>query len=136
MTIYPVGRSVRTVLWFIACVLLVFMGALAWYVSAFPPRGFDRWMVTIALGSLTLAALLTGLVAYTLSWIQRIPRLGSTVFLGYALAALFVCRDRVAEQRPICTRGRSDCHPDNYGLFAWCDARPWLLACCAAVGAD
>ncbi len=91
MTIYPVGRSVRSVLWFIACVLLVFVGVLACYISAFPPHGFDRWMVTITLGSLTLAALLTGLVAYTLSWIQRIPRLGSTVFVGYALAALFVC---------------------------------------------
>jgi signal transduction histidine kinase len=91
MTIYPARRSVRPVLWFIACVLLVFFIALGWYINAFPGQMFDRWMVTIALGSLTVLALLVGLLAYTLSWIQRIPRLGSTVFLGYALAALFVC---------------------------------------------
>jgi signal transduction histidine kinase len=91
MTIYPVRRPVRPILWFIACVLLVFFGAYGWYTSVFGAEEYDRWMLTIGLGTLTLLGLLIGLVAYTLSGIQRIPRLGSTVFAGYALAALFVC---------------------------------------------
>jgi signal transduction histidine kinase len=91
MTIYPVRRPVRPILWFIGCVLLVFFGAYGWYISAFGAEDYDRWMVTIGLGTLTLIGLLIGLVAYTLAGIQRIPRLGSTVFAGYALAALFVC---------------------------------------------
>jgi len=91
MTIYPVRRRVKPVLWFIGCVLLVFLVALAWYTSTVPGNLLDRWMVTIALGSLTLLALIAGLVAYTLAWIQRVPRLGSTVLVGYGLAALFVC---------------------------------------------
>lgn len=90
MTIYPVRRRVKPVLWFIGCVLLVFVAALAWYSSAVPGSLIDRWMVATALGSLTLLALIAGLVAYTLSWIQRVPRLGSTVLVGYGLAALFV----------------------------------------------
>ena len=91
MTIYPVRRRVTPVLWFIGCILLVFVVALAWYSSVVSARLFDRWMVAIALGSLTLLALLAGLLVYTLSWIQRVPRLGSTVLVGYGLAALFVC---------------------------------------------
>jgi two-component system sensor histidine kinase BaeS len=91
MTVYPVRRSVRSILWFIACVLLVLVGALAWYFAVFPVGLYDRTIVTIGLGSLTLAALILGLLAYALAWIQRIPRLGSTVFVGYGLAALFVC---------------------------------------------
>lgn len=91
MTIYPVRRRIKPVLWFIGCTLLVFVVALAWYSSVAPGKLFDRWMVAIALGSLTLLALLVGILAYTLSWIQRVPRLGSTVLVGYGLAALFVC---------------------------------------------
>jgi signal transduction histidine kinase len=91
MTVYPVRRSVRSILWFVACALLVLVAALAWYYSAFPIQSFDRWLVTIGLGTLTLAALLVGLLAYALAWIQRVPRLGSTVFIGYGVAALFVC---------------------------------------------
>lgn len=90
MTIYPVRRRVKPVLWFIGCVLLVFVVTLAWYSSVVPGSLIDRWMVATALGSLTLLALITGLVAYTLSWIQRVPRLGSTVLVGYGLGALFV----------------------------------------------
>ena len=90
MTIYPVRRSVKHVLWFIGCVLLVFVVALAWYSSVIPGSLVDRWMVAAALGSLTLLALIVGILAYTLAWIQRVPRLGSTVLVGYGLAALFV----------------------------------------------
>jgi signal transduction histidine kinase len=90
MTIYPARRSVRSVLWFIACVLLVFVGAIAWYFGALPAGTYDRWIVALGLGSLTIFALIVGLLAYTLGWIQRIPRLGSTVFAGYALGSLFV----------------------------------------------
>lgn len=90
MTIYPVRRSVRSILWFIAAVLSVFLGAIAWYWFAFNPQTYDRWLITIGLGTLTLAALGGGLIAYSLSWIQRMPRLGSTVFVGYSLAALFL----------------------------------------------
>ena len=90
MTIYPVRRRVKHVLWFIGCVLLVFVVALAWYISVIPGSLLDRWMVATAFGSLTLLALIVGIVAYTLAWIQRVPRLGSTVLVGYGLAALFV----------------------------------------------
>jgi hypothetical protein len=43
MTIYPVRRSVRSILWFIAAVLAVFLGAIAWYWFAFNPQTYDRW---------------------------------------------------------------------------------------------
>lgn len=91
MTVYPVRRSVRSILWFIACVLLVVATALAWYFAVFPAHAYDRWVMALGLGTLTLAALIGGLLAYALSWLQHMPRLGSTVFVGYGLAALFVC---------------------------------------------
>ena len=55
MTIYPARRRVQPVLWFIGCVLLVFVVALAWYSSVFPGTLIDRWMVAIAVRQLDAA---------------------------------------------------------------------------------
>jgi signal transduction histidine kinase len=61
------------------------------YYLIFQPRPYDRWLIALGMGSMALLALLTGLAAYVLHWIQRVPKLGSTVFTGYILAGLFVC---------------------------------------------
>jgi signal transduction histidine kinase len=91
MTIYPVRRSVRSILWFVAGVSLVLVLALSFYNLTFQPRTYDRWLITLGMGSMALLTLLAGFGAYGLSWIQRVPKLGSTVLVGYTLAALFVC---------------------------------------------
>lgn len=91
MTIYPVRRSLRSILWFVGGVLLVLTLGLAAYNLTFQPRAYDRWLITLGMGSMALLALLAGLTAYGLHWIQRVPKLGSTVFAGYVLAGLFVC---------------------------------------------
>ena len=91
MTIYPVHRSWRSILWFTAAVLLVFAVTIGLYRIAFAPPTADRWLMALSMAGLALAALLAGGTAYGLHWIQRAPRLGSTVFAGYALAGVFIC---------------------------------------------
>lgn len=91
MTVYPVRRSLRSVLWFVAWVLLAFVCSLAAYLALYQPTGYDRWLITLGMATMAGVALSTGLLAYGLNWIQRIPKLGSTVLVGYALGSIFVC---------------------------------------------
>jgi two-component system sensor histidine kinase BaeS len=91
MTIYPVRRSLHSILWFVTGVLFVLVLGLAAYSLTFQPRAYDRWLITLGMGGMALLALLAGLTAYGLHWIQRVPKLRSTVFAGYVLAGLIVC---------------------------------------------
>ena len=91
MTIYPVRRSLRSILWFTAGVLLVFAVTFSTYRLVFAPPTTDRWLMMVGMAGLALLVFLAGGAAYGLHWIQRAPKLGSTVFAGYVFAGLFVC---------------------------------------------
>jgi signal transduction histidine kinase len=91
MTTYPERHSWPALLRFGAGVILIFVLAVGVYWLTFSPNTNERWLIVLGMGSMALVALVAGLAAYGMQWLQRLPRPGSTVFAGYLLAALIIC---------------------------------------------
>lgn len=91
MTIYPVRRLLRPLFWFAGGVLLVLALALALNNFLLDGGAEGRRLPALGMIALALGALIVGLAAYGLHGVQRVPKIRSTVFVGYLIAVLFVC---------------------------------------------
>lgn len=88
MTIYPVRRSNGPVLRFAgALILLAGLAVLADWLLYRPPLA-DLMLIALTIGSVAFTALLAGWLLYRLDWIQRLPRIRSTVLAGYVVAGI------------------------------------------------
>lgn len=91
MTIYPVQRHYRALVWFAGSIAVAALLILGWFWLAVHPAAREWWLMATGLASMGLLTGVIGFFAYRVGWIQRLPRIGSTVLAGYALAAVVVC---------------------------------------------